>query len=895
MKKTKRRVLIIVENLPVPFDSRVWKEACALHEHGYEVSVLCPRGKGFRNAYELLEGVHIYRHPMPKEGNSPLGYLFEYGCALFWEVLFAWWIFLARGFDVIQGCNPPDTIFLVAWTFRLFGVTYIFDHHDANPELYHSKYERKDFLYRAQVWLESLTYRTSSVVLATNSSYRDLALTRGRIAPEDVFVVRNGPDLETFHLVPSDPSLKYGRKFLVGYVGTMSIQEGLDILLDVADYLKTIGRTDVHFTCVGGGPGLAGLQQMVKEKNLADVVNFTGRVPDEYLLRVLSTADVCVNPDKPCAMNDISTMIKIMEYMALGKPIVQFDLKEGRFSAGGASLYARPENMVADFADKILWLLDHPEERRKMGEIGRARVEEQLAWKYSIVNLLDGYERAFQKRKKGSTSSKSAASQPRAANNSPAISKGSAPEKVLSDYYRLPEKYARVRLKQPDATATGYFKFGERAICFGEAADVQRVSNPESQLHDALADAEIGKGEVILGFNPTEVVGNLHRELYVDNWRKGSSAAVANLYYLFRPLLPVGIRRHLQSLYLRGWEKLPFPRWPVDCSVDNLLEELLRLIVVASGTDRVPFIWFWPDGQQSCAIMTHDVESRLGCRFCPDLMDVDDAFGIKASFQIIPEDRYLVRPEFLSSIRDRGFEIAIHDLNHDGHLYRDRNQFLERAAKINSYGIEFGAAGFRSAVLYRKQVWYDALKFAFDMSVPNVAHLDPQRGGCCTVMPYFLDEILEIPVTTVQDYTLFNVLHDYSVNLWKEQMEIIMRKNGCMSFIVHPDYVTTPQELGIYKQLLGYLSEVRENERVWVTTPSQVNQWWRQRAAMTLVEDSDGWHIEGEGSERARIAFARQENGRLIVSQQNIEKEDLALRLRARQPESLFDGAEIAR
>lgn len=389
------KVLIIVENLPVPFDSRVWKEARALHQHGYEVSVLSPRGKGYRKIHEILEGVHIYRHPMPKEGNSPLGYLLEYSCALFWQLLFSWWIFLTRGFHLIQGCNPPDDIFLIALPFRVFGVRYIFDQHDANPELYYSKYERQDFLYRAQIWLERISYRTSSVVIATNCSYRDLALTRGGLAPEDVFVVRNGPDLDNFRAVPPDPSLRHGRKFLVGYVGTMSVQEGLDILLDVAAHIKSSGRLDVHFTCVGGGPGLPLLRQMVRKKNLDDMVDFPGRVSDEHLLRVLSTADVCVNPDKPCEMNEISTMIKIMEYMALGKPIVQFDLKEGRFSAGDAALYARPDDMVADFAARILWLLDHPEERARMGEIGLNRVRTQLAWEFSVPHLLAAYERAF--------------------------------------------------------------------------------------------------------------------------------------------------------------------------------------------------------------------------------------------------------------------------------------------------------------------------------------------------------------------------------------------------------------------------------------------------------------------------------------------------------------------
>ena len=393
-----RKVLIIVENAPVPFDPRVWKEACSLHLNGYGVTVLCPRAEGCELNHEIIDGIHIYRHPQPKEGNSAVAYIWEYVCALFWEFLYAWWIYLRHGFHIIQGCNPPDDLFLIALPFKLLGVKYIFDHHDANPELYLAKYGKKGLLYKILVWLEKLTYRFSDVVIATNSSYRDLAITRGRIDPADVFIVRNGPDLETFKAVPPNPALKYGKSYLIGYVGAMGVQEGLDILLNVARHIKDMGRRDVHFTCVGRGPALPELRNMVQDKDLEDTVNFTGRVPDAQLLEILSTADVCVNPDKPCEMNDISTMIKIMEYMALGKPIVQFDLKEGKVSAKEASLYAANQNQVADFAAKLLWLLKNPDERQRMGQLGRKRVEEELAWDYSVANLLAAYQRSFDKR-----------------------------------------------------------------------------------------------------------------------------------------------------------------------------------------------------------------------------------------------------------------------------------------------------------------------------------------------------------------------------------------------------------------------------------------------------------------------------------------------------------------
>jgi glycosyltransferase involved in cell wall biosynthesis len=395
LEPAKNRVLIIVENQAVPFDRRVWREACSLHEKGYEVTVVCPRRKGSAKGYEVIEGIRVYRHPSTSEGSTPLGYLQEYAWALFWEFWYTSWIYWRHGFDVIQGCNPPDNIFLIALPFKLLGVKYIFDHHDANPELYVSKYGKRGTLYRLLVALEKLTYRVSDVVIVTNASYKNLAVNRGGVPSQNVFVVRNGPNRETFKPVPPNPARKNGKNYLVGYVGNMSVQDGLDILLDIAQQVKNSGRRDVLFTCVGGGTELNKLKKMVEDRGLLDTVHFTGRVPDDDLLEILSTADVCVNPDRPSEMNDISTMIKIMEYMALGKPIVQFDAKEGRFSAQEASLYASKDDGVADFAAKIIWLLDRPEERKRMGELGRKRIEEMLAWDYSVPELLAAYREAL--------------------------------------------------------------------------------------------------------------------------------------------------------------------------------------------------------------------------------------------------------------------------------------------------------------------------------------------------------------------------------------------------------------------------------------------------------------------------------------------------------------------
>ncbi len=431
-------------------------------------------------------------------------------------------------------------------------------------------------------------------------------------------------------------------------------------------------------------------------------------------------------------------------------------------------------------------------------------------------------------------------------------------------HYRCPERYVQLSPKGPLSQEKGYFRFGDDAICYGSYSGLSPSPLPTGPLHDSVHDTVIKGGIVYLPFDPSQVADNLRCERYVNHTDHGKpGSALSKMYYLVRPALSVGVRKHLQRFHLRGWDKLPFPRWPVDHSVDNMLERLLQLSLRAQGGGRLPFIWFWPDGAPSCAIMTHDVETTAGRDFCSTLMDIDDHFGIKASFQVVPEERYEVPREYLDSITKRGFEVAVQDLNHDGNLYNERQQFLSRVVKINRYGREWGAEGFRAAVLYHREEWFDSLDFSYEMSVPNVAHLDPQRGGCCTAMPYFIGNILEIPVTATQDYSLFHILRDHSIDLWKRQAELIMEKHGLMSFIVHPDYIMTHRERKTYETLLGYLSHLRDDNGVWISRAGEVNRWWRQRASMKLVETESGWQIEGEAKERARIAYASEENGRI--------------------------------
>jgi glycosyltransferase involved in cell wall biosynthesis len=383
-----KHVLFIVENLPVPFDRRVWQEATTLKENGVEVSIICPQMKGYTEPYQVLEGIEIYRHPLPFEARGALGYLVEYGVAIYWEKKLARKIFKKKPFHVIHGCNPPDLIYLTAKKYKRKGVKYVFDHHDINPELYIAKYDKKDFFYKLMCFFEKRTFQNADASIATNESYKNIAITRGGMNPNLVQVVRSGPKLDRLQL--QEPILKYkkGKKYLLGYLGVIGEQEGIDLLLESMLQIVKI-RQDVQLAIVGGGSDLELLKKLSKEKGLETYVDFYGRVSDQMLLDVLNTADVCVNPDKPTEMNNLSTMNKIMEYMALKKPIVQYDLKEGRFSANEASLYAKD---TTDFANKIIQLLNDVEKRTEMGTFGYNRVLNELSWEFESEKLISFYD-----------------------------------------------------------------------------------------------------------------------------------------------------------------------------------------------------------------------------------------------------------------------------------------------------------------------------------------------------------------------------------------------------------------------------------------------------------------------------------------------------------------------
>ena len=415
--------------------------------------------------------------------------------------------------------------------------------------------------------------------------------------------------------------------------------------------------------------------------------------------------------------------------------------------------------------------------------------------------------------------------------------------------------------------------------CPESLVPVQLGRNGSPTAHVARVNGNGAYG-LTLPLDPSQLIDDLRLEKYPlaaeSKAALSKPQAIRSLYYALRPMMPVAIRKWAQRAYLSRWQSLQFPKWPVDCTVEIILKELLSLCLKTQKIDALPFIWFWPHGKKSCLIVTHDVETTAGRNFTDKLMDLDDQYGVKSSFQVIPKERYEVPGSYLAEIRARGFEINVHDLTHDGSLIREHDNFLRHAHEINQFGREWGASGFRTGALYRMQEWFDALEFEYDMSVPTVASLDPQRGGCCTVFPYFIGNLLELPLTTTQDYSLFHILNDYSIDIWQKQIDLICRQNGLISFIVHPDYIIANHARQCYVRLLEFIRELHEPQELWVTLPGELNRWWRARQRTMLVKKGSQWIVEGPAKRDARIAFARVENDQIVFEIESLEPQSEA-------------------
>jgi glycosyltransferase involved in cell wall biosynthesis len=390
------RVLHLSENLTLPFDRRVWMELNALHDAGLEVSAICPMGEGGTEAYEVLGGIHVWRYPPPPATSGFLSYVWEFAYCWLQTLRLTFAVFARRGFDVIHSANPPDTFWAIALPFKAAGVKFVFDHHDLCPELYLSRFgeQRAGSLpHRLLQWLERMQFACADLVISTNESYRQVALARGHKRPAQVRVVRSGPSHERFATVHApDPTLKQDKRYLVAYLGVMAPQDGVDHLLRAAQVLvRERGRDDVGFTLIGAGDSYAELRALAGSLGLDGVCRFTGRVPDAEVERILATADVCVSPDPLNPLNDVSTMNKVLEYMACAKPVVCFNLREHRASVAEGALYAEP-NRDDDLATQIARLLDDAGLRERLGAYNRRRFLDTLAWEHNAGELLEAYE-----------------------------------------------------------------------------------------------------------------------------------------------------------------------------------------------------------------------------------------------------------------------------------------------------------------------------------------------------------------------------------------------------------------------------------------------------------------------------------------------------------------------
>jgi glycosyltransferase involved in cell wall biosynthesis len=393
MRKNKR-VLLLVENLSVPADPRVWREAQTLHQHGYQVSIICPQGETRdQEPYTYLEGIHIYRYRLSTTTEKSTDYIKEYASAMFSTFWLSLKVWHRHGFDIIHASNPPDTFFLLGLFYRLFSKKFIFDQHDLAPAMFHIKFKnRMRPIYTLLRIFETLSYRTADIVITTNESQKRHALKHARCREDKIFVVRNGPDETRFTQLTPEPARKMGRPYLLAYIGVMGVQDGVDnVLFALNELINKRGRKDISLVLMGNGEQISVLKKLSNDLHLNDYVHFAGWVDKDEMLRYLSSADIGLSPDPSNELNDHSTMLKTMEYMAMGLPVVAFDLLETRYSAQDAALYATP-NIITDFADKIEYLLEHEEIRKQLGTYGRRRIVEELSWQQTSKHLLQAYQ-----------------------------------------------------------------------------------------------------------------------------------------------------------------------------------------------------------------------------------------------------------------------------------------------------------------------------------------------------------------------------------------------------------------------------------------------------------------------------------------------------------------------
>ncbi|MGD1154711.1 MAG: glycosyltransferase [Terriglobia bacterium] len=833
------------------FDNRVMRYADTLAQEGHSVDVIVLKQpqQSFITSENLVRIIRIQKRSGTER--SKFSYLLKLTLFLLKATVLLSILQIRKRYDIIHVHNVPDFLVFAALIPKLTGSKIILDIHDILPEFYASKFKsnQKSLAFRALVLLERWSAKFADRVVLSNHLWYSRYTSRSA-GPEKCSVILNFPNPALF-FPRRGRDQKSGFTFI--YPGTLNWHQGLDIAIKAFAILAK--KTDsCRFDILGVGPSKYDLQALITSLGLEGRVQIRDSVPLTNLPEVVASADCGVVPKRAEGFGGEAFSTKILEFMAMGIPVIAAATPIDRYYFDDSLLLFFGSGDEHDLASKMEEMVGNAQLRTRLSEQGLA-YSRRNCWTEKRKIYLELIEALLP--------------QARAEQQKPEFTVSDI-SRAVTAHFKCPEDMMRMEVAGELSEKPGFFQFGDSgATCFARCSAISPTAQITKEVPDVSHHIQSDGGIIKLPFNPSEAIEAIRCERYMrsedvaaKSFSFGPIARTA--YYAVRPFLPVSVRRHLQRLSLRDWNKRAFPRWPLDTSVEQIMENLVKLTLKSRGLDRLPFIWFWPDGALAAAVVTHDVETAAGRDFCPQLMDIDDNYGIKASFQVVPEERYAVPESYLGEIRRRGFEVDVQDLNHDGLLFKDFAEFKRRAKAINQHGAAFQARGFRSAVLYRNPDWLNLLDFEYDMSTPNVAHLDPQRGGCCTVFPYFIGNVLEIPVTTTQDYSLLYILRKYSLDLWETQIAMILDRHGLMSFIIHPDYITKKREQRVYRELLEHLSELRKTAGLWVTLPGDVNDWWRQRSRMKLVESGDGWEILGEGRERARIAFASLEDDELV-------------------------------
>jgi glycosyltransferase involved in cell wall biosynthesis len=841
-------------------DNRVMRYAEALAARGDHVDVIALKQPGDDAFHIELNGVNIYR--VQSRAYDERG-LASYAFRITSFFLKASWLLFQRhqhlNYEVVHVHSVPDPLVFAALFPKLAGAKIILDIHDLLPELYSSKFSTSNatVLQRALIFVERVSAAFADHVIVANDLWRDKIIGRKSVKASKCTTILNFPDPKIFSMNGISRS---DGKFRIMYPGTLSWHQGLDVAIRAfASVTHLVPEAEFHI--YGDGSAKPALIELRDDLGLGDKVFFHKCMSLRSIAKIMASANLAVVPKRADSFGNEAFSTKTFEFMSLGVPLILADTTIDKHYFDDSVVRFFRSGNHEDLAASMLDLITHPTTRQQLAENALQFVQRYTwdAHKADYLNLVDClaarcYEPPKVSTSDGSSSLHSSAADPQGTCRS------------IVEYFGCPEEYASFDKTDGLSTDAGYSRVGTDLICYDRSGSGFRRKGLDGKLRQASASTP-SNGKVGVCFDPEEFVDNLRLERYATRFRpdisrRGLSGLGQSAYYAARPFLPLWARTRLQRIHLNGWHKQTFPHWPTDTTVDDFLTDLFSFQVVRDGK-RVPFIWFWPEGAAACAILTHDVESPAGYEYSSTLMDIDERFGFRSSFQLVPKERYAVSAAKLTEMAKRGFEVNVHDFNHDGRLFWNRSIFDSRAVEIRRYATEVGAKGFRSAVMYRNPDWMPLLGFEYDMSIPNVARLDPQAGGCCTVMPYFIGDLLELPLTTTQDYFLFNILKNRSMDLWREQVELITRKHGMASFLVHPDYILRQPERDVYLRLLSFLQHLRDEANLWTPRPQDVNDWWRARAAMRLVRREDHWTIQGPQAARARVAFAVMQGGKL--------------------------------